>query len=423
MNEINNLFKKVNRNFIEDSLYSNSIYLMLGTAVMAFFGFFFWVINTRLFKPEQVGIATTLISVVTLISSFGMLGLGSGLIKYLPTSERKNRKINTSFTLVILTTASISIIYLIFLGTFSPNLLIIKENFIFSLLFILFVVFSSLNLISENIFIAYRASKYVLIKNTVSSVVKLILPVLLISLGAYGILMSAGISVIIAFVLGLIFLIFKFNYLIKPTVNKDILKRMTKFSLGNYIAGFITGLPAMVLPVIIINSIGAKFSAYFYMDMMIINLLYIIPSAASQSLFAEGSHNEAELKKHAIKAGKVIAVIMIPAIIATVVFGKYILLAFGKSYSDGGFIFLQLLALSVVFNSISTVFGSILRVKNKVKELIVISVIGSFITLTLSLSFVRYGLEGIGVIWLVSQLITSLISITIYKKISSESIL
>ena len=78
-----------------DSLFRNSIYLMLSTGVMAVFGFFFWIRNARLYSAEQVGIGTNLISTMTLISSFSLLGLGNGLIRYLPTSERKNKKINT----------------------------------------------------------------------------------------------------------------------------------------------------------------------------------------------------------------------------------------------------------------------------------------------------------------------------------------
>ena len=61
---------------------------------MVVFGFFFWIINARLYSAEQVVIGTTLISIMTLISSFSILGLGNGLIRYLPTSERKNKKIN-----------------------------------------------------------------------------------------------------------------------------------------------------------------------------------------------------------------------------------------------------------------------------------------------------------------------------------------
>jgi len=51
--------------------------------------------------------------------------------------------------------------------------------------------------------------------------------------------------------------------------------------------------------------------------MMITNLLYIIPTAASQSLFAVGSYSETELKIRLKKAIKIISMIIIPAIIVT----------------------------------------------------------------------------------------------------------
>ncbi|MHB8277214.1 MAG: oligosaccharide flippase family protein [Candidatus Humimicrobiaceae bacterium] len=393
----------------KDSLYRNAIYLMLSIGVMAVLGFFFWIINARLYSAEQVGIGTTLISVMTLISSFSILGLDNGIIRYLPTSERKNKKINTSFTSVALMSILISAIYLIFLKTFSPKLLFVRENIIFSLLFIVFIVFSSLNIISENVFIAYRSSKYVLIKNIIFSITKLILPFILITLGAYGIFMSVGIAVTIAFVFSLIFLILKYNYLFKPTINKDIVKRMTKFSLGNYASGFIGGLPAMVLPILITNLIGPKYSAYFYMDMMIANLLYVIPMATSQSLFAEGSYNGSELKIHLKKAIKIISIIIIPAIIVTVFFGKYILLAFGKDYSNEGLQFLRLLSLSGIFVSFNYIFETILRVKHRIIELIYISFIKAILILGLSYLFLTRGLLGIGFAWIIGQGLVNLI--------------
>jgi len=185
---------------------------------MAFFGFFFWIINARLYSAEQIGIATTLISIVTLISSFSLLGLNSGIVRYLPTSEQKNQKINTSFTLVALASSLLTLIFLFFINIFSPKLLFVRENIFFAILFILFIVFSSLNTISDNVFVAYRSSKYILIKNTASSIIKLVLPILLISLGAYGIFMSVGISIAIAFVLSLIILVLKFNHLLRITI-------------------------------------------------------------------------------------------------------------------------------------------------------------------------------------------------------------
>jgi len=403
-----------------DSLFRNSIYLMLSTGVMAVFGFFFWIINARLYSAEQVGIGTTLISIMTLISSFSLLGLRNSLIKYLPTSDKKNEKINTSFTLVGLTSIFLSIFFLVFLKTFSPRLLFVRESIIFSLLFILFIVFSSLNAISENVFIAYRSSKFVLIKNTISSIAKLILPIFLVALGAYGIVVSMGIAMAVAFLVSLAFLILRFNYLPKTIIDRSIVKRMTKFSLGNYIAGFIGGLPVMALPILITNSIGAKFSAYFYMAMMITNLLYIIPIATSQSLFAEGSYSERELKVQLKKAIKIISIIILPAIIVTFLFGNYILLAFGKEYSDDGFILLKFLSISGIFFSINAIGGTILNIKHKIKLLILLSLINTTVILSLSVFFIKmnlFGVVGVGIGWIVGQGIISVIYLLFIKKL------
>lgn len=400
-----------------ESLYRNSIYLMLSTGVMAVFGFFFWMINARLYSAKQVGIGTTLISVMTLISSFSLLGLGNSLIKYLPTSDKKNKKINTSFTLVGLTSIFISIFFLVFLKTFSPKLLFVRESIIFSLLFILFIVFSSLNIISENVFIAYRSSKFVLIKNTISSIVKLIFPIFLVALGAYGIVVSMGIAMTFAFLLSLVILILRFDYLPKPIIDRIVVKRMTKFSLGNYIAGFIGELPVMVLPILITNSIGARFSAYFYIAMMIANLLYIIPMAASQSLFAEGSYSKTELKVHLKKAIKIISLILIPAILVTFLFGKYILLAFGEEYSSEGVIFLQILSISGIFLSINYIGNSIFYIKHRIKLVILVNILGASIILSLSILLIHQNLLGIGIGWMLGQGIISVIYLFFIKKL------
>jgi O-antigen/teichoic acid export membrane protein len=384
---------------------------------MAFLGFFFWIINARLYSVEQVGIATTLISVVTLISTFSLLGLGNSLIKYLPTSARKTEKINTAFTIVAISSVVISIVFLVFVKTFSPKLLIIRENIFFALLFIFFIVFTSLNTISESVFIAYRASHYVLLKNTIWSIVKLILPIFLIGFGAYGIFASVGIATIIAFLVSLFFLFYKFKDLIRPQVVKDIVERMTKFSLGNYAAAFIGGLPQLVLPIIITNQLGPKFTAYYYMPMMIINLLYIIPQATTRSLFAEGSNREAELGQFLNKSLKLNALLLLPAMMAVYFFGKYVLLIFGFEYAKEGTQFLQILAISGTFIYINSVGGVILNLRHQIKKLIVINIIGALFILGLSYLLISKELMGLGMAWMIGQVTLSLIFLVICKRL------
>ncbi len=226
-----------------------------------------------------------------------------------------------------------------------------------------------------------------------------------------------GIAIAVAFLVSLVFLILRFNYLLKPIIDISVVKRMVKFSLGNYTAELIGGLPNLVLPILITNLIGAKFSAYYYMAIMIAGLLYVIPMATSQSLFAEGSYNEKELRLHVKKATIIIALILIPAIIIIVFLGKYILLAFGKDYSSEGFRLLQFFAISGVFIATKNICGVILKVKNKIKEIVFVDMITASSILGLSYFLMPiYLLKGVEIAWIVGHALSAGIFLIVTKK-------
>ncbi|MDD5149111.1 MAG: archaeosortase/exosortase family protein [Flavobacterium sp.] len=396
--------------FVKDSLYKNSIFLMLGTFIMAATGFFFWMICARLFNAENVGLATTIISAMGLITSFSLLGLNSGLIKFLGKSERKNDKINTCFTIVAIVTIIVSSIFLLLINDFSPRLFFIKHNLVLSLIFILFMIFASWSSLIEGIFIAYRSSKYNLIKNSIFGFSRLVFPFLFVSLGAYGIFSSWVVALIIGFLVSVFILIYRFNYKIKIVFYDSIIKKIGRYSFENYVAGFISVLPALILPLIILLILKPEFSAYYYIAMMIANLLFAIPTATSNSLFAEGSNNEKDMREHLKKAVKIISLLLIPSIIIIFFFGKYILLFFGEDYSSEGFGFLRLLSVSGIFIAVNSVFSSVFRIKNKVKSIIINNIVGAFFMIGLSYLFltIGFGLVGIGYAWVIGSFVVSI---------------
>jgi len=72
------------------SFYRNTVFLMLSSGTNAVLGFAFWVLAARLYKPEDVGLASAAISAMSLLALFSSLGMGYGLIKFLPTSGEKS---------------------------------------------------------------------------------------------------------------------------------------------------------------------------------------------------------------------------------------------------------------------------------------------------------------------------------------------
>jgi O-antigen/teichoic acid export membrane protein len=408
---------KLYAHFTTNSLFRNSIYLMVSTAIQALFGFFFWIINARLFTTVEVGIATTIISVGTLITSLSLLGFNAGLVRYLPSSKEKNVKINTAITLVTLMAMVISVCYLLGVHIFSPRLQFINKSIFLSVSFIILMIAITLNMLSENIFIAYRSTKYILYKNAILSVTKVIFPFLLITFGSMGIFFSYGLSICIGLILSVFFLTNKFSYVLKPVISKEVINKMLKFSFGNYMANFIAQAPMNLLPIIITNKLGPSTSAYFYMCMMIANLLYIIPIAVSQSLFAEGSYNEKALVLHLKKAISTIAMLLLPGILITVLLGKYVLFAFGKEYSFESFHFLQLIAFAGVFVAVNNIGSALFNIKHKVGYTVLLNALNVGIIVGLSYILINFQLTGIGVAWLMGQAVTAVVFVILLLKL------
>jgi len=410
------LSKRLWGHFQEDSLFRNSLYLMLSTGVMAFFGFFFWIVVARLFSPGDVGIATTLISVMTLIGNFSLLGFNISLIRYLPKSDERNEKINSVLILVTLASIVASVLFLSGLKIFSPKLLFLQTNLFYILSFILFVIGLSLNTIIDSVFIAYRATGNILIKNTALSILKLILPLLLIFLGSYGIFSSVAVATLVSTLMSLGILIYKYTYRPSFSFNADVVKKMAVFSGGNYLAGFLSLTPTLLLPILIINKLNAETAAYYYIASMILGFLTIIPSATTNSLLAEGSYDNTELKQHFIKSSKIIYLFLVPAVFLIVFFGNIILHAFGKNYADEAFSFLQIISFSTLFMAVTSLASALLRVRHQMKELIATNALGVIFVLGLTYLFIPQGLIGVGWGWLWGQILLALVYLAVVGK-------
>jgi O-antigen/teichoic acid export membrane protein len=403
--------------FCDDSLFRNSIYLMMSTGVMSGLGFVFWVITTRYYDSEEVGFATALISITVTISSWSLFGLNSALVRYLAQSPRPNRVINTSLLIVSGTTIAASALYLLGIDYFSPAFHMLAANPFYAFLFVLFMIAVSLNSLTDSVFIAHRLSKYNLIVYTFFGLTKIILPLFLISLGGYGVFFSYSGAVLVSLALSIYFMVKKFDYRPQLVFERDFTKQAARFSMATYTAGFISGLPGYLAPIFILNEFGAKNSAYFYMASTIANLLNIIPQAISQSLFAEGSFKEDDFAVFAKKAVRYIGIFLIPAVLLIFIFGKYVLLIFGEEYSQNSYQMLQILAIMSLFLAIVAIGSIIMKIKHQMKAYIGVNAV--YFLFTVALFYVLTPFYGtMGIVWglLGGEVFLSLCFIFIYRK-------
>ncbi len=407
---------KLLKQHFRDPLHKNAYYLMSTTAITSLLGFVFWMVVAKLYDPADVGLASASIAAIGLLASFSNLGLGFGLIRFLPSArEKAARMINSCFSFSGLVSVLVAFVFLGGLDFWSPALLFIREHPILLSAFVIFTMVFTISPLLDQTFIAERSAKFVFVKNAAAGSIKIpILVVFSAFFGAFGILASVGLSLAIATVVATFWFLPKAEqgYRPFPSLQKEVIHDMVHYSLGNYIAQFLWMAPSLIFPLMVVNVLGTEATAHFYIAWMIAGPVIMIPNAISMSLFAEGSHNEKELLQNTRRSLCLAILLLLPAVLFIFVLGGKLLLFFGETYSHDATILLWILAISAFPLSINYLYLSFCRVRKNIKGLITISAIASCLALGLSYPLmIRVGILGVGIGWAAAQMVVALVII------------
>ncbi len=389
---------------------------MVNSVVVSLSSFFFWMVAARFYTASEVGYSSAIISAATLVFALSLLGFDYSLIRFLPRAEKPQELINSCFTLSSLTSLAIAGIFLASVGFWSPALAFIKGNAIFSTTFIILTLILALSHLVSTTFAAKRRAGFVLLQCSIHSILKIPLPILFVLFfHAFGIVASWGIAMGVSLAVSLFVFLPKIqnDYKPIPTLKLKLIKGMWQYSGANYLAHLFAAVPFVVLPIMVVNLLGPEQNAYFYIAWMIATLLLAIPGAISTSLFAEGSHFKDKLRENVIKSLKFTFLLLVPAIILLILVGKWLLLAFGPSYSANAVYLLWILIISSLPLGINYIYTTILRVTDRIKELVVIWGFIAVAVLVVSyLIMPATGIIGIGYAWLGAHSVVTIYVLT-----------
>jgi O-antigen/teichoic acid export membrane protein len=393
-------------------LYANALYMMLSTAVTYGCGIFFWLIVARFYSEAVVGYSSAIISALQLLALLSLVGFDISLVRFLPQADNPRKMINTCFTVGSLVSLLAAGIFLAGLGFWSPALSFVRENAVFRLAFLLFAVVWTLSLLIDPAFLAKRRAGFILSRNTIFSLLRLPLPVLLAPyFHTFGVVVSWAIALAIALAVAILLFLPRVQdgYRPVPVLNVALIKNTWRYSSGNYFVNLLSIAPTYLLTLMVVNVLGAEHNAYFYIAWMMAGWLFTIPLATSSSLFAEGSHFEDRLRENVIKSLKSTFLLLVPAAILLAAVGKWLLLAFGQGYSLNALRLLWVLCLSSLPLGVNYIYTGTLRVTGRITQLITIwgciavgALVASYLLLPLT------GIIGIGYAWLGAHLIVAI---------------
>lgn len=397
-----------------DSLLKNSIYLMATSFITNIIGFFFWIIATRYYSPNDIGITSAIFSSVGLISMVGSLGLSRALIYYLPRDKSTDKIISSCLAINIISSILFSMIFILGLKIWSPELLLTLNSMEKISIFIIITIGMSISGIIGAAFIAGRRSSFQMVKEIIYHSIKIFPLIFFVNFGAMGILLSINIGLALSIITGFILLSKVWEY--SPRLKLDpIIKGMAKFSAGNYIADIFNNLPRMILPIMILNVISAKSAGYFYIAIMMTSLLYGISQSISSSFLVE-SYDKDKFWNNVNKSIKFNMILLIPGILLFMIFGRFVLNIFNTDYAENATVTMIILSVTGIPLSLVNIFSTVRNAQNRVVSMIKMNVIVAIITLMLSIPLIRImNIEGAAISYLIANIVGALIVINRIK--------
>lgn len=392
-----------------DLLVRNSFFITLSNASMGALGFLFWILAAHLFTPAQVGLATTLVSAAIVVGYTSLLGFNTTFVRYLPTSDRPDDEINTGLILVFLGALVVGGLYFSIVPTFVPQLGFLHASPAKTAAVVVFIAFGAVNLVTDSVFIAYRAAHYnVLVDGVIQGAVRLGLPVVLVGLGAFGLFSAFGLAAVAAVTSSLVLMKLRFSYRPRLRVSTAVIRKVLRFGAANYLANLLTMIPVLVLPLLVVRARGASAAGYFYLAMAVANLLFTASLAVGQSLLAEGSQSGAQLRHLVVRSGRLQLYTIIPAGLVILAASHWILAVFGPGYAAHASTTLAVLALSTPAVVLNYWTSALLRIRHQLGALIWSNVVLAVGTCGLAVAWAQRGTVAVALAWLIGNLVSGL---------------
>lgn len=396
MQKVVRLFDHFLTVFRTNSLFRNSIYLMGSTIIMSIMGFGFWVFVAHLYTPADIGNASALISLSALLTNVSMLGINASLLRFLARAKDQSRMINAAIIIVGAATIIASLLYLLIGSQFSSSVRFFTGSPLTMLLFAGIMAMISVNSLTDAVFIANRRAEFHTIAYAALGLVRLIAPLFLIAYGSWGIFTSYVVAMLASLLLSFWLMRRACDYRLFAKPDWSIISIVRKYGINNYIGVLLAGIPTQIMPMLIVQNLGAANAAFYSMAWTMANLLYVIPTATTQSLLAETSHDQRSISLHIRATIRMLTIILVPVILLSVLVAPFLLEIFGTEYSMGSTRLFQLFAFATIFMAINSVGSTMLNIERRNFGIIIAQLATLVVTLG-SVAFLwEFGLLGVG---------------------------
>ncbi len=385
---------------------SNAASLIGTTGVTSVLGFAYWWLAARRFLPEVVGIGSASISVMALLGSFCVLGLGTLLITELPRQPgHEGSLISTALILVGVVGAVVGVLFALIAPYLSTQFLPLRASVIDVIIFGLGVSQTAITIVLDQALIGLLRGNIQLWRNTLFAIGKLVL----LFVASIWIAHTTGMSIYATWTIGGLFSLFALvlclpfnkswrsrNYLPRWS----LLKKLGLSALQHHLLNLALQIPSLLMPVLVTTLLSAKMNAWFYVSWMIVNVVFLVPNALTTVLHAMNSAQPATLAQ---KARSTIGLAFLASLGANIVLllgTEQVLGVFGNDYAVNAAWSMRFLILAAFPLVIKVHYISICRIQDRVTQAMLSMIPGGVLELVAAAIGANVGgLSGLSLGW------------------------
>ncbi|NUP49710.1 MAG: lipopolysaccharide biosynthesis protein [Catenulispora sp.] len=385
---------------------------MASAGLTAGIGFIFWALVAHLYSSTQIGLATTLLSAVSLISFLSTFGFGATMIRFQARGAARHRQVSVMLALVAAASFLLGTGYVLAVKLISPDLAFIHDKPVYALVLVVICVFATVNLVTDSVFMAARRAEYnTLVDGFIQSLTKLVFPALVVGMGAMGIVAASGVGYVVATLASIYLMYRKLGFRFSFRLGGTRIRETASYSATTHFSSLLNLIPQLALPIIVLRWLGPDNVTYYYLGSQIAALLSTGSYAIGDALFSEGAHDPEQLRNLMKRSAKIMSAVMIPGVAAVIVVRKPLLSLFGGKYPEHAQGLLTVLALGALAVAFHTWASSALRITGRMKPLLGSNIVYLVATLALALGFAHRGLNWVGWAWALGNLASGLFAV------------
>jgi O-antigen/teichoic acid export membrane protein len=270
-------------------LLGNAGTLVASTGVASVLGFVYWLFAARVFSQQAVGYGSAAVSAMTMLGTFGMLGLGTLLIGELPRRHSRAGLVSAALLTCGLGSLVLGLAFVIVAPHLSPRFADMLGTPGQAALFAAGVAVTGVTLVFDQATIGLMRGGLQLWRNVAFAIVKLL------ALPAAAIVLhdEFGVGITLSWVAGaalsLVLVAARLRIAGAPVLPRPdwgVLRGLGKTAMAHNWLNLAMTMPFYLLPVLVTLIVSPSANAAFYIALMLSTFLFIVPAHLSTVLFA-----------------------------------------------------------------------------------------------------------------------------------------